>query len=90
MTVEEFSDSELAIDYYVETVNIRCSKYENKNHLFDEFASFCGYDDSVYLQIDMLNHVTENTARYEWNAHLLLAMHRSTPSTVECTYDRSP
>ena len=48
-TVEEFSNSELAADYYVETVNITCDKYENKNHLFDEFASFCGYDDSVYL-----------------------------------------
>ena len=47
-TVEEFSNSELA-DYYVGTVNITCSKYENKNHLFDEFASFCGLDDSVYL-----------------------------------------
>ena len=48
-TVEEFSNSELAVDYYVETVNITCGKYENKNHLFDEFASFCGYNDSVYL-----------------------------------------
>ena len=76
-TVEEFSDSELATDYYIETVNIRCSKYENKNHLFDEFASFCGYNDSVYLRIDMLNHVAENTARYEWDAHLLLTMHGS-------------
>ena len=25
----------------------------------------------------MLNHVAENTSRYEWDAHLLLAMHRS-------------
>ena len=25
----------------------------------------------------MLNHVAENTARYEWDAHLLLAMHGS-------------
>ena len=76
-TLEEFSDSELTTDYYIETVNIRCGKYENKNHLFDEFSSFCGYDDSVYLWIDMLNHVVENTARYEWDAHLLLAMHGS-------------
>ena len=76
-TVEEFSNSELAADYYVETVNMTCCKYENKNHLFDEFASFCGYDDSVYLQLDMLNHVAENTSCYEWDAHLLLPMNRS-------------
>ena len=82
-TVEEFSDSELAADYCVEMVNIRCGKYENKNHLFDEFASFCGYDDSVYLWIDMLNHVAENTARYEWDAHLLLAMHGSNLARFE-------
>ena len=25
----------------------------------------------------MLNHVAENTSRYEWHAHLLLAMHES-------------
>ena len=76
-TVEEFNQSELSTDYYVETVNIRCGRYENKNHLFDEFASFCGYDDSVYLRIDMINHIAENTARYEWDAHVLLAIHRS-------------
>ena len=76
-TLEEFSNSKLAEDYYVETVNITCGKYENKNHLFDEFASFCGYDDSVYLRLDMLNHVAENTSCYEWDAHLLLAMHGS-------------
>ena len=76
-TVEEFSNSKLAADYYVETVNITCGKYKNKNHLFDEFASFCGYDDSVYLRLDMLNHVAENTSCYEWDAHLLLTMHRS-------------
>ena len=75
--VEEFNQSELATDYYAETVNIWCGKYENKNHLFDEFATFCGYDDSVYLQIDMINHIAENYVRYEWDAHVLLAMHGS-------------
>ena len=76
-TVEAFMQSKLAIDYYVETVNIRCGRYENKNHLFDEFANFCGYDDSVYLRIDMINHIAENSARYEWDAHILLTMHGS-------------
>ena len=75
--VEEFNQSELSMDYFVETVNIQCGRYENQNHLFDEFASFCGYDDSVYLCIDMINHIAENTARYEWDAHVLLAMHGS-------------
>ena len=73
--VEAFTQSELAADYYIETVNIRCGRYENKNHLFDEFATFCGYDDSVYLRIDMLNHIADNSARYDWDAHVLLTMH---------------
>ena len=64
-TVEEFNDSELSSDY------------ENKNHLFDVFASFCGYDDSIYLQIDMLNHIANNNTRCEWDAHVLLTMHGS-------------
>ena len=55
--VEAFTQSELATDYYVQTVNIRCGRYENKNHLFDKFATYCGYDDSVYLCIDMINHI---------------------------------
>ena len=46
-TVEAFDQSELATDYYVETVNIGCGRYENKNHLFDEFATFCGYDECL-------------------------------------------
>ena len=71
-TVEAFTQSELAADYYIETVNIRCGRYENKNHLF---ATFCGYDDSVYLRIDMLNHIADNSARYDWDAHVLLTMH---------------
>ena len=76
-TVEAFDQSKLATDYYVETVNIQCGRYKNKNHLFDEFATFCGYDDSVYLRIDMINHIAENSARYEWDAHVLLTMHGS-------------
>lgn len=76
-TVEEFNDSELSSDYYIETVNIWCGKYENKNHLFDVFSSFCGYDDSIYLWIDKLNHIANNNARYEWDAHILLTMHGS-------------
>ena len=76
-TVEAFTQSELAADYYVETVNIRCGRYENKNHLFDKFATFCGYDESVYLCIDMINYIAENSARYDKDAHVLLTMHGS-------------
>ena len=39
------------------------------------FAKFCGYNDSTYARLDMLTFVAENTARYEWNAHVLLKMH---------------
>ena len=74
-TIEDFKLSELAEDYYVETINLRYGKLENKNHLFDMFAKYCGYDDSTYARLDMLTFVAENTARYEWNAHVLLKMH---------------
>ena len=39
------------------------------------FAKFCGYEDSTYVQLDMLNFVAENTTHYEWDAHVLLKMH---------------
>ena len=74
-TIEDFEQSELAEDYYVETINLRYGKLENKNHLFDIFSKYCGYDDSTYTRLDMLTFVAENTTRYEWNAHVLLKMH---------------
>ena len=74
-TIDDFEQSELAEDYYVETINLRYGKLENKNHLFDVFSKYCGYDDSTYTRLDMLTFVAENTTRYEWNAHVLLKMH---------------
>ena len=75
--IEAFEDSELADDYYVETINLRYGKLENKNHLFDVFANYCGYDDSTYVRLDMIKFITENNAHYEWDAHVLLKMHDS-------------
>ena len=74
-TIDDFEQSELAEDYYVETINLRYGKLKNKNHLFDVFSKYCGYDDSTYTRLDMLTFVAENTTRYEWNAHVLLKMH---------------
>ena len=74
-TIDDFEQSELAEDYYVETINLRYGKLENKNHLFDVFSKYCGYDDSTYTRLDMLTFLAENTTRYEWNAHVLLKMH---------------
>ena len=74
-TIEDFEQSELAEDYYVETINLRYGKLENKNNLFDIFSKYCGYDDSTYTRLDMLTFVAENTTRYEWKTHVLLKMH---------------
>ena len=62
-------------DYYIDTINLRYGRLENKNHLFDIFTNFCDYDDSKYVQLDMLNFIAENMAHYEWDAHVLLKMH---------------
>ena len=48
-SIEDFENSERADDYYVETINLRYGKLENKNHLFDLFPNYCGYDDSTYV-----------------------------------------
>ena len=74
-TIDNFEQSELAEDYYVETINLRYGKLENKNHLFDVFSKYCSYEDSTYTRLDMLTFVAENTSRYEWKAHVLLKMH---------------
>ena len=67
----------MADDYYVETINLRYGKLENKNHLFDVLANYCGYEDSTYVRLDMLRFVADNLAHYEWDAHVLLKMHGS-------------
>ena len=77
LSPSDANNSELSSDYYVETVNLQCGNYENTNHLFDLFSKFCGYDDSTFLHLDMLNHVADNIARYKWDAHVLLTMHDS-------------
>ena len=64
-TIEDFERSELAEDYYVEMINLRYGKLENKNHLFDIFSKYCGYDDSTYTRLDMLTSVAENTTQYK-------------------------
>ena len=74
-TIENFEQNELAEDYYIETINLRYGKLKNKNHLFDVFTKFCGYEDSTYVQLDMLNFAAENTTHYEWDVHVLLKMH---------------
>ena len=48
-TIEDFEQSELSEDYYIETINLRYGKLENKNYLFDVFRKFCGYKDSTYV-----------------------------------------
>ena len=80
---------ELADDYYVEMINLRYGKLENKNHLFDVFVSYSGYEDSTNVRLDMLKFVAENTAHYEWDVHILLKMHGSnlarwTASMTDC------
>ena len=59
-TIDDFEQSELAEDYYVETINLRYGKLENKNHLFDIFSKYCGYDDSTYTRLDMFTFVAKN------------------------------
>ena len=77
MTMDKFNDSKLSSDYFMEMVNLWCSKYESKNYLFDLFSKFGGYEDSTFLQLHMLNYIADNNAKTDWDTYILLALYDS-------------
>ena len=75
VTVDMFMQSEYARDYMIDTSNIHCGGEVHQSHVFDIYATFSSTKDPVKVRLDMIQFVTANLLRYNWDAHLYLKMH---------------
>ena len=75
VTVDMFMQSEYARDYMIDTSNIHWGGEVHQSHVFDIYAMFSPTKDPVKVRLDMIQFVTANLPRYNWDAHLYLKMH---------------
>ena len=75
ITVDMFMQSEYASEYMIDTRNIHWGGEVHHSHVFDIYAKLSPSQDPVKTRLDMIKFVTQNSARYNWVAHLYLSMH---------------
>ena len=75
VTVNMFMQSEYTRDYMIDTRNIHWGGDVHHSHVFDIYMKLSPTQDPVRTRLDMIKFVTENSARYNWDAHLYLTMH---------------
>ena len=73
--VDMFMQSEYARDYMIDMSNIHWGGEVHQSHVFDIYATFSSTKDLVNVRLDMIQFVTANLLRYNWDAHLYLKMH---------------
>ena len=67
--------SEYARHYMIDTSNIHWGGAVHQSQVFDIYATFSSTKDPVKVRLDMIQFVTANLPRYNWDAHLHLKMH---------------
>ena len=75
ITVDMFMQSEYAREYMIDTRNIHWGGEVHHSHVFDIYAKLSPTQDPVKTRLDMIKFVSQNSARYNWDAHLYLSMH---------------
>ena len=75
VTVDMFMQSEYARDYMTDMSNINWGGEVHQSHVFDIYATFSSIKDPVKVRLDMIQFVTANLPRFNWDAHLYLKMH---------------
>ena len=76
-TIEEFTKSELAMKYVLDTQNLYWPGTVNRSHVFDLFAEFFPHWDGSKTRLDMVNFVKDNRERYLIDGHVVLKMHET-------------
>ena len=74
VTVDMFMQSDCASEYKINTSNIHWGGLLHQGHVFDIYAEYSPSRDSTRTRLDMIRYVTDNSARYNWDAHLYLSM----------------
>ena len=76
-TIEEFTKSELATKYVLDTQNLYWPGTVNRSHVFDLFVEFFPHRDGSKTRLDMVNFVKHNRERYLIDGHVVLKMHET-------------
>ena len=75
VAIRDFTPSELAERYVLDTINLYWPSKLNKNHVFEIYSEFLEHEDAGKTCCDMINFVSENKERYSIDGHTVLKMH---------------
>ena len=78
MTVEDYLQSEYALNYTLDISNIHWGGEVNRDHVFDIFKNFSAEKDSVKTRLAMLEFVANNVSQYTRNCYCYLRMNNLT------------
>ena len=82
--IRDFTRSELAEKYALDTVNLYWPGKLNTNHVFEIFSEFLPHGDAGKTRCDMINFVSDHKARYSMDAHTVLKMHETNLTNWAC------
>ena len=66
--------SSFAADYVLDTSNVHWGGKVNSSHIFDIYCDYQVHRDSIKTRLDMIEYVTQNSRRYDWDGHLFLCL----------------
>ena len=84
VSIGDFTCSELAEKYALDTVNLYWPGKVNKNHVFEIYSEFLPHGDAGKTRCDMINFVSDHKERYAMDGHTVLKMHKTNLTNWAC------
>ena len=84
VSISDFTCSELAERYALETTNLYWPSKVNKNHLFEIYSEFLPHGDAGKSRCDMINFISDHKERYALDGHIVFKMHETNLTQWAC------
>ena len=84
VSISDFTRSELAERYALETTNLYWPSKVNKNHVFEIYSEFLPHGDAGKTRCDMINFISDQKERYALDGHIVLKMHETNLTQWAC------
>ena len=84
VSISDFTRSELAERYALETINLYWPSKVNKNHVFEIYSEFLPHGDAGKTRCDMINFISDQKERYALDGHIVLKMHETNLTQWAC------
>ena len=84
VSISDFTQSELAERYVLETINLYWPGKVNKNHVFEIYSEFLPHGDAGKTRFDMINFVSDHKEHYAMDGHTVLKMHETNLTNWAC------